>query len=99
MKRAKSVTIAVKRPTQHSVSTHSVVDDRYEFTQEEVLKALRLAGLLPEPLDLGLVEHSHAVEYVDVFMKVPGGGDWSGTHLEVAQDCPLVVTVKRESNT
>lgn len=31
-------------------------------------------------------------ELADVYVKVPGGGDWSNTSLEIDSDCPIIIT-------
>ncbi len=96
--RSKTVILAVK-PVTRSVRVNRVEETRYEFTREQVLAALCVAGLLPEPLDLGIAEKGNITEQIELFMRIPGGGDYSNSNLDVATDCPLVVTVKQESNT
>jgi hypothetical protein len=32
---------------------------------------------------------------VEVFVNIPGGGDWSNMELEVDKDCPVIVKVKK----
>jgi hypothetical protein len=67
--------------TTRSVRTEKRV--RMEFTAEEVLFALRAAG--------------HNIPFQGpsprCFIRVPGGGDWSNTDLDLDnQDTPLIVT-------
>ena len=31
---------------------------------------------------------------VQVYVYVPGGGDWSSTNLDIEKDCPVIVTYK-----
>lgn len=67
-----------------SRSTHSTTTVTYRFTRDEVLEALCAAGLLPfngERLD------------AQVYVRVPGGGDYSNINLDIDADCPLVVKV------
>ncbi len=79
----------MKTPTHKTSLVRT--EDRYEFTRDEVIGALRLAGLLPT-----LAPFDPTTEEVDAFVRVPGGGDWSNTNLDLT-DHPLVVTVKLES--
>lgn len=54
----------------------------YEFTKADILHALVKAGKLPPT----------TVYDADAFVRVPGGGDWSNTNLDLA-DHPLQVKV------
>lgn len=89
----------MKTPGRQSCATRTVEDARYEFSTKEIVRGLRAIGLLPEAMDSGVYVKTLTTEKVTAFVRVPGGGDWSNTNLEVGTDCPLVVTVKRESNT
>ncbi len=56
---------------------------RYEFTRDEVINALIAAGKLPlyTPGD------------AEVYMRVPGGGDWSHCNLDL-DSYPLIVVTE-----
>ena len=32
-----------------------------------------------------------------IYVKVPGGGDWSNTDMDISKDCLLFVHIKRET--
>lgn len=36
------------------------------------------------------------VDIQKIYIKVPGGGDWSNTQLDVDSTCPLVIELKKE---
>lgn len=31
----------------------------------------------------------------EIFVNVPGGGDWSNMELEIDKDCPIVIKIKK----
>ena len=74
----------MKANTNRTTTTRTV--DTYEFTAEELIEALKQAGLLPNE-----ISHKEST----VFVRVPGGGDWSNTDLEIDEDRPLTVKVDR----
>jgi hypothetical protein len=64
--------------------TITTTETTYEFTREDVIRALASTGWLPLS-EASSVEHCH--------VRVPGGGDWSSTDLDL-EDRPLIVVVK-----
>jgi len=74
----------MKANTNRTTTTRTV--DTYEFTAEELIEALKQAGLLPNE-----ISHKEST----VFVRVPGGGDWSNTDLEIDEDRPLTDKVDR----
>ena len=70
-----------KTMTTRTVKTEEV----YQFDESDIIAALRETGRLPAKD----VTEPHSVE---VWVRVPGGGDWSNTNLEL-DDCPLNVKV------
>lgn len=39
-----------------------------------------------------------SIEHIQrVFVRVPGGGDWSNTDLDIDFQCPLVIVFKKET--
>ncbi len=97
----------MKQPVHSTSSVRWTTETRYEFTAQEIVHALRVAGYIPmqqvvvplaaQPLTPRLSVVDGHTE--DVYMRVPGGGDWSNTNLSVAPDCPLVVQIKLETAT
>jgi hypothetical protein len=61
----------------------------YRFDKESLLRTLRKAGH-EIPTD---------ARDVKVFMRVPGGADWSNTNLDVEESCPLIITWKTTKTT
>ena len=72
--------------TTRTRTTTVTTESTYNFSSEEVLNALKIAGLLPSD-----TFNRDSI----VFVRVPGGGDWSNTDLEIESSNPLVVKVKR----
>jgi hypothetical protein len=68
-----------------------------KVTKETVTVRLNNVSLLnhlrPLITELGYKLH----EVSSVYVKVPGGGDWSNTNLEINNDCLLFVEIKRET--
>lgn len=52
-----------------------------------------LGHLQPLIEELGYNLH----EVTSIYVKIPGGGDWSNTNLEISKDCLLFVEIKRET--
>jgi hypothetical protein len=65
-----------KTVAQTIVSTY-----RLELDRDGILELLR------ETLGAGLPNDSS----VDIWIQVPGGGDWSGENLDLSTDNPLVI--------
>lgn len=76
-------------------SSHSTVTITYTFTRTEVLNALHYAGLIPT---LGASGNVPVRISEEVYVRVPGGGDWSNTQLAIEDDCPLIVKVTEEEH-
>ncbi len=84
----------MKHAIVSSISTRTV--ETYEFTQQEVIGALRTVGLLPAALpQTNLTERMAETE--QAYVRVPGGGDWSSTDLSL-DDRPLVVKITTETH-
>ena len=42
----------------------------------------------------GYIKPSDKFDSLDIFVKIPGGGDWSNTNLEIDNICPIFVEIK-----
>lgn len=62
------------------VKTSVVTDHTVELTNADIVE------LIEKRLDLTIENRAQ------VFVRVPGGGDWSNTALEIDEECPIVVT-------
>lgn len=71
---------------KHTTSkvTVTTTETTYAFTRDDVIEALSAIGKLPLS-DASHVQHCH--------VRVPGGGDYSNTNLDL-EDCPVVIVVK-----
>ena len=69
------------------VSRRTVSKTTVRFSRKEIVDALDLYCSATEQ-DLDIPESA------EVRVRVPGGGDWSNTDLEIDSDCPLTVSWK-----
>lgn len=70
--------------TTSSKVTVTTTETTYEFTNDDIIEALAAIGKLPLS-EASRVTHCH--------VRVPGGGDWSNTNIDL-EDYPVVVVVK-----
>lgn len=69
-------------PNQIHVRKSQTTTDTYHFDRDKLLLMMREAGvIIPDGAS------------VQLYMRVPGGGDWSNTDLEVERGQPLVLIV------
>lgn len=67
-----------RTPLQSIRSSVSTTVDTYEITGAEIVAALRETGRLPAQNATATSERAEA------WVRVPGGGDWSSTTLDLA---------------
>lgn len=58
----------------------------YEFTHEEILKALQSSGKISVIADAQQIE-------AEVYFQVPGGGDYSNTKIQISDQDPIHVKI------
>lgn len=65
---------------------HTIAIREYELSGTEIVNLLKRTGItIPDSAK------------VDVYVSVPGGGDWSNQDLEIDTDCPVKVTIQVET--
>lgn len=57
---------------------------RLEFSASDIVKALKAYGFIDKD-----------IEVKEIYVPVPGGGDYSGMNLDIDTFCPLVLTVEK----
>ena len=69
-------------------STTTTVETTIELSNKDLARLLK-----------GYIESwGFSIENIQrVFIRVPGGGDWSNTDLDIDLQCPLVITFKKET--
>jgi len=73
-----------------NISTSKITKETVTIKIDSGVLLSRLRPLIAE---LGYKLH----EVSSVYVKVPGGGDWSNTNLEINKDCLLFIEIKRET--
>jgi hypothetical protein len=56
-----------------------------EVSKKDIIDAL---------LQTGIIKANEEGGQIDMYVPVPGGGDWSNTNLDIDKDCPLIIDIK-----
>lgn len=69
-------------------STTTTVETTIELSNRDLARLLT-----------GYIESwGFSIEHIQrVFVKIPGGGDWSNTDLDIDLQCPLIIVFKKEN--
>jgi hypothetical protein len=67
-------------------------DKRIEVTREDILELVH--NKLGGKIGIDITKKPQSGEKIKVFVRIPGGGDYSNTNLDIEQDTPIVVNIQ-----
>lgn len=68
-----------------------IYSKKVEITREDILELVhkKMGGMIGIDITKPMKD-----DKIEVFVKVPGGGDWSNTNLDIDENNPIVVDVQ-----
>jgi hypothetical protein len=73
-------------------NTKTTYNKTVKITRDDILELVH--SKMGGQIGIDITKDLQRNDKVDVFVQVPGGGDWSNTVLEITGDTPIVVNVQ-----